>query len=340
MKILAKSALVESQIEARKQLSVDGIEIIFLRSEIEEYQKTKQDMLSLANSFPIIGIEAPCEVGDMFINPISGVRKVREGSKMYLAKCVELANEIASCRNIELYVQYQFTFGLLDADLHTNVDISRREELEKIARFHHWLRAGSSIPVQIENGTPLHPYRGRIGHRLTTTRLEDFAEYKIPLALDICHLALTLHTWSAAVRQRQDLYTIDSGSEIIPLLLTEEDAFVGWKIRQGSSSLGTLRDAITTEVILQIQEYRSLIGSLQYSNALPGFAIQHTDEGYAGREGLLDLPRILREAVMPCKIPYVVPEFEESDYDNPLHQSAAVRAWRELQLSSGFKVYE
>jgi len=78
-------------------------------------------------------------------------------------------------------------------------------------------------------------------------------------------------------------------------------------------------------------EYSSFIGSLQFSNAKAGVGTSDDDEGYAGEDGLLDIPRIFREAIIPVDVPYLIPEYQETNYGNPVHQQKVIAMVRDLQ---------
>lgn len=147
------------------------------------------------------------------------------------------------------------------------------------------------------------------------------------MALDIAHLAITLYTWSKAQQQRDGSYLIESPRGRLEIEMTDKDYEIGKRIRDSLS----LQEAITAEVIECINKYSSLIGSLQFSNAKAGVGTDVNDEGYIGRDGLLDIPRIFREVIIPKNISYVIPEYQETDYLDPIHQREAIAMVRRLQ---------
>ncbi|HLC71492.1 MAG TPA: hypothetical protein VJI32_05775, partial [Candidatus Nanoarchaeia archaeon] len=67
MKILAKSALRADQIAVRKSLAVDGIEIILLSEDMDNYSQALDKLRRAADDFSVVGLEAPCEDKDLVI---------------------------------------------------------------------------------------------------------------------------------------------------------------------------------------------------------------------------------------------------------------------------------
>lgn len=327
MKILAKSALRAGQPEARQSLPVDGIELILLGGEIEHYQQTQNQLLQIAEHFEVIGLEAPCEEQGLVISPLSEDPSIAAASREYLFQCVDLINVISSRTKREAYFQYQHSFGNFNKLGKPLQSYTREELIQQAADFHAQLQKNSDVPIQVENGTPLCIRGGKPAYVPITTRGEDFADRSIPLALDIAHLAITFYTWSRAQQQRDGLYLIESPRGRLWVEMTDKDYDLGRKIR-GSLSL---QEAITTEIVDVIRKYSGLIGSLQFSNAKPGVGTDDRDEGYAGEAGLLDVPRIFREAIISANIPYVIPEYEETDYLEPIHQREAIAMVRSLQ---------
>ena len=186
MKILAKSALYTGQPEARQDLSVDGIEIIFLGGELERYNQTKNQLLRLADHFNVIGLEAPCDERGLIINPLaedlSGTL-----SRSYLSACVQLANDVQHLSKKEVYFQYQYSFDNFERNGTPIRQYDRLQLLEQVAEFHHKLQRQSDVSVQIENGTPIGIRRGKPAYIPAMTRCEDFAPASIPMALDIIY---------------------------------------------------------------------------------------------------------------------------------------------------------
>lgn len=329
MKILTKSALLPGQPEARKTLPVDGIEIIFLGGELERYDQTRDQLLRLADDFEVIGLEAPCDERGLIINPLN---ENVEGtlSRSYLSTCIQLANELQKLSRKEVYFQYQYSFENIDENGKPIQQYNRSQLLEQIAHFHRELEREADISVQIENGTPIGMRRGKPAYIPVMTQGEDFAVGDIPLALDITHLAITLYTWSRAEESANGLYRIPSPRGSIWLPLSASELQIGARIRASSY----IQDAITSEVIAQIQNYASRIGSLQFSNAKPGVGTDEADEGYAGTDGLLDVPRVFKEAIIPANIPSVIPEYTERDYLKPTNQKVAIEMVRRLMDST------
>ncbi len=94
MKLLAKSAIDPVQTDVRKKLPVDGIEIIFLGPEIDNYERTMGYFLRLAEHFPVIGIEAAMTMGNLPVNPVSGQPAIAQPSQDYLRRGIALASEL------------------------------------------------------------------------------------------------------------------------------------------------------------------------------------------------------------------------------------------------------
>ena len=51
MGILAKSIIDNTQIESRKSLPVDGIEILLLEKDFQNYKETKEDLIKIAEAY-------------------------------------------------------------------------------------------------------------------------------------------------------------------------------------------------------------------------------------------------------------------------------------------------
>jgi len=328
MKLLAKSIIDQRQTDIRKDLDVEGIEIILLGGELEKdnIKATTEAFITLAEDFPVIGIEAPTSYKGLPVNPIAEDKVTRGISRDYLQRCVDLTSQLRAKANVEVYFQYQFAFGNYLPTGYPKQKVPLSYELEQIASFHYALESQCDFPIQIENGTPIHLHNDFPAYRNSTIRMSDFAQHCLPVALDICHLALTLYTWSKAKPLTISLDSVKTPKGILAIEMTEEDRALGTRIAQEKNEQRT----ITNIIIEQIREYAPLIGSLQFSNAKPGFATDELEESYAGSDGLIDIPRVLAEAIIPCNIPYVIPEYHEEDYCNPQHQRRIIPFVRAL----------
>ncbi len=193
--------------------------------------------------------------------------------------------------------------------------------------FHRSLQASAQVPVQLENTTPVCIVDGRPSYNHHFTRFSDYQADSLSMALDISHLAITLYGWSKVRKDRSNGCFVDSPLGRLFPPLTTEDLQVGKRIATSND----VPKAITDEVIAQIQSHARTIGSLQFSNARYGVGTDDLDEGYAGTDGLLDMYRILSEVVLHSDIPYVIPEYHERDYLNPVEQQKAVGMVRQLQ---------
>lgn len=331
MKILAKSILHEGQIETRKPLNCDGIEILLLGKELDNLRQTRDHLVSLADDFGIIGIEAPDTVRGIPVYPTSDDVAVREHSRAFLEECVALSNQVWEKTGVPVYFQYQYLYDRLNDDGTLARNPPRDAELSKVREYHKKLQRMSDVDVQMENTTPLCAGFGqekRLYSRPVTARMVDFTDMGVPLALDIVHLAETLYTWAQAKRDDKGHFVVDSqrGKLYFPAIMQDLD-IVGARMKENHN----ISDAITNEIVEWIgysgNKYR--IGSLQFANAQPGFAVSHENEGYEGANGLIDVPRVLK-AIVKADIPYVIPEYREKDYLNPVNQRAAVRLLREI----------
>lgn len=155
MKILAKSALRGTQPKARQDLDVEGIELIFLGGEIEQYAQTREQLLEVAENFSVLGLEAPGEEQGKVISPLSENCSIRQGSQDYLFRCVELINEIHHKTHKEAYFQYRHSFENFDAFGKPSRKYVREELLRKASEFHQYAQQNSEVPLQVENGTPI-----------------------------------------------------------------------------------------------------------------------------------------------------------------------------------------
>ncbi len=327
MKILAKSALRGTQPEIRRGLAVDGIELVFLGGEIDRYQQTRDEVIHVAEYFAAIGLEAPCEEQGRLISPLSDNHLIAATSKDYLQRCVELINEVHHQTGREAYFQYQHSFAAFNERGKPLSRYPRDELVRKASDFHAQLQKDSDVPLQVESATPICIRGGKPAYVPIMTRGEDFTDGQISIALDIAHLGITFYTWSKAQQQQDDLYLIESPRGRLWVEMADKDHQIGSRIKHSSS----LQDAITAEIIGFIKEYSGLIGSLQFSNAKAGVGTDDGDEGYAGEDGLLDVPRIFREAIIPANISYVIPEYQETNYLNPVQQQKAIAMVRGLQ---------
>lgn len=325
MKILAKSALRDGQPESRKSLPVDGIEIIFLGGEVERRKETIEKLIALTDNFPILGVEAPCEEQGLVISPLAENKGIAAASRDYLSICVEIINEAHQRTRKEMYFQYQHSFEPFNQD-GKPARYYHQKMIQQLATFHHGLEKNSDIPLHVENGTPIGIRASQPAYVPVTARLHDFVQAALPIALDITHLAITLYSWSQAERSRGGLYRIPTPSGALYIEMKESEAQIGQRIRESSS----IQESITLEVIRQIYQCGPFIHSLQFANAKRGVGTDDHDEGYAGTDGLLDIPRIFQEAIIPLNIPYVIPEYTERDYNNPTNQQQAIEMVRAL----------
>ncbi len=328
MKLLAKSIIDKRQTDTRKDLDVDGIEIVLLGRELddENINATTQAFIALADHFPIIGVEAPISYHGLPVNPIAEDTSIREQSREYLQRCLDLTSQLKAATGAEVYFQYQYAFGNFQPNGYPARKVPRDYELQQIAAFHRSLEAQCDFPVQIENGTPIHLHNNQPAYRHTTIRLSDFAEHNIPVALDICHLAISLYTWSKARPLTLNLDSVKTPRGILAIEMTEEDRTFGRRIADSRKD----QNSITDILIEQITQYAPIIGSLQFSNAKAGFATSDEEEGYAGSDGLIDIPRVLAKAIVPCNLPYLIPEYQEEDYCSPIHQRTIISFVRTL----------
>src|SRR3989338_4870717 len=329
MKILAKSALRADQIAVRKSLAVDGIEIILLSEDMDNYSQALDKLRRAADDFSVVGLEAPCEDKDLVINPISDDIFQSRKSRDYLFRCVDLINGVKQGTDCEAYFQYQYSFDSFDQGKPRH-GAARKILLERIVEFHHELQHRSDVPLQIENGTPIGIRKNQPMYLPVTAGMEEFGEMPIPLALDIAHLAISLYTWSKAVKDGE-LYRVATPLGSLSIEMSDAQSSAGAYIGESFFRGTFTRDTITAIINRFIHIYHDLIGSLQFSNAKPGVGTDVHDEGYAGMNGLLDVERVFREAIIPLNIPYVIPEYEEDDYLHPTHQRDAIEMVRRLQ---------
>lgn len=326
MKLLAKSILHPGQIAARARLACDGIEILLLGNDFQDIAATKDALIAIAREYPVVGLEAPDSVDGKPVYPLAREPALHHFSREFLSRCVELANELDAKTNAKVYFQYQHLGNRALPDV--PVQDGYAFDLDATVYHHTLLQRSSNVPVQMENITPLCAGFGQeenLYYRTVMARTSDFADANIPLALDIAHLAETLYTWSQAKQDAHGWHVATARGKLY-FPAADEDIATGVRIARHSH----LETAITDEIIAEIRKHAALIGSLQFANAQPGFAIEHDNEGFAGDGGLIDVPRVLKEAVIPAGIPYVIPEYREKDYLDPVNQRAAVDLVRTL----------
>ena len=325
MKILAKSALRQGQPAARQSLPVDGIEILFLGGEVEQRQHTINKLTELADHFQVVAVEAPCVESGKVISPLAHDKILAAASQDYLKKCIDILNEVHFRTKREMYFQYQHSFeafgpnGKPSREYHPSL-------IPHLAAFHQQLKRNSNIPLQVENGTPIGIRQGVPAYVPVTARLHDFVQAGLPIALDITHLAITLYSFSCARSKSNGLFLLGSPVGSLYIEMNRQDQEKGARIRSSSS----IQEAITSEVIHQIHQYKPFIQSLQFSNAKAGVGTDDADEGYAGTDGLLNIPRVFQEAILPLNIPYVIPEYTEQNYNRPVNQQLAIEMVRRL----------
>jgi hypothetical protein len=326
MKLLAKSILHPGQIAARRQLKCDGIEILLLGNDFKDISLTKAALRETAQEYPVVGLEAPDSVDGMPVYPLSPDSTIAHFSREFLARCIELAHELTAKTNAEVYFQYQYCGS--PAHPNTPFRSDYESDLEAMANHYSLLQRSSNVPIQMENGTPIaaaYDQEEKLYARTVSARMSDFADTNIPLALDIVHLAETLYTWSQA-KQDNCGWFVETKRGRMYFPAVEEDIATGYRLAKQHD----LRTAITDQIILEIKSNADRIGSLQFANAQAGFALEHENEGHAGADGIIDVARVMKEAIIPANIPYVIPEYRETDYLDPVHQRAAARMVREL----------
>ena len=112
--------------------------------------------------------------------------------------------------------------------------------------------------------------------------------------------------------------------------MTRRDIETGKRIRGKSD----LRGAITKDIIGDIRKYSPIIHSMQFADATLGFGIDPKEAGcWAG--GMIDIPAVLREAVK-LDVP-IIPEYHESDYNNPKNQIKIFALAREIVAKAGIR---
>ena len=337
MKILAKSILA-LQMEARKSLDVEGIEILLLEKDFEDLKSTKESLVRVASEWPLVGLEAMDGTSKYGMNPFSANKREAQFSRDLLLRYVDMINELnAKTKNIP-YAQFQY---LLDKFVKKGKEyrakpVDKNEQLERIRLHFNGLSSISDIELQLENITQVNPAKdGSLRHCYTTLHPRDFSSMGIPMALDVIHLAQTLYIWSQATKKdsANGLYPvvtrIDGKTTRIYIQMSDYELEIGNRIRGDIKRTG-IRNAITSEIVSLILKYGENIGSLQFANAKVGFGAEFGEDGIATSEGMIDLKRLFNEAIILKNIPYVIPEFEEQDYTKPVNQRKAVNMVKDL----------
>ncbi len=328
MKLLAKSIVKEDQIEARKDLCKEGIEFLLLGPDVEG-KNIGNTLLRIVDAnekyhYPVIGLEAPDSNGpECNIDPISRDSYIQRNSREFLARCVTLSNEVALWTKAKVYFQYQCLF-----DKYPQVNwppkIDLEQALDALQEFHHGLQRNSDIQLQMENAIPVDPaYSGSsMHHCFVTTRPSDFERMNIPMAFDVVHYAQSVYVWSKAEPASRDFFAIDADGKKYCLQMTDEDKEIGRSI------LGKdLKTAMTAEIIRVLEKHKSRIGSLQFSDTKIGFGTLQDEAGYDGEYGMIDVPKVI-ECARHTRIPYAIPEYKETNYNNPIIQR---KIFKELQ---------
>ena len=333
MKILAKSILDSKQIEARKSLPVDGIEILLLEKDFQNCKKTKEDLTKIAEEWPLIGLEAPDSIRKYPIDPTSTNKNIREFSENFLLRFIDFSNNVNLKTGNVAYLQFQYLFDqLIKKDYIKTTD--RKAQLRKIREHYTRLKTRSSIELQIENIIPISPSssNGTLNYCYTTIRPNDFIETQIPIALDIIHLAQTFYTWYKAKHKFKNYFSLDiKGKNPITtyIEMTEEDIEIRNRLKRKINEFG-IKNAITSELIDTINNCQKIIGSLQFANAKIGYGAIQGEDGILINKGMIDIQRVFIEAIMPKNIPYVIPEYSERDYNNPINQRKSIEIIRKL----------
>lgn len=327
MKILAKSILNPDQLEVRKSLDVDGIEILLLSKDWINKKATETMLKDATKEWKVIALEAPdCfEDGSVIIpiNPASNDKVTQTKSKDFLKEFVEFAN-LTKARGITVpYAQFQFTFKQYDQDGHTP-RADHQLTIHQLAEFYSELQKNTDIPLQIENSILIGaPLNSKVFHYHTACNLKDFEDTNILLALDIAHLSQTIHTYTEATKTGEK-YKIIVNKKYYYLPLSPADIQIRNRIKKRK---GKLEERITAELLYQIATYRPQIGSMQFSGA-KGFGFNKEDAGTSD-PGIFDLDQVLSAAIK-ADVPYLIPEFLEVNYLNPINQIAAIKMVRSL----------
>ena len=337
MDILAKAILDSQQIEARKRLGVKGIELLLLDKDFRDLDKTKEALIRIAQEWEIVALEAPDSTKEYRLNPFSADSKTRVSSRDFLLRYVELANSVNNITKNIAYAQFQYIFDGFD-DKGRPVEVDRERQLGEIREHYESLRRNSQVELQIENITQINPAYadGSLCHCYTTTRPSDFPIIGTPLALDVIHLAQVLYTWLKTEPTDEDKNIARVKIPGMPqfgggvyIQMTDEDKKTAERIKKEQKETN-LRETITSELVRVIKFYRPLIGSLQFANASVGFGAFPGEDGVASDTGLIDLKRVFQEAIIPANVPYVIPEYRETDWLNPLNQQNAIAMVRRL----------
>ena len=331
MEILAKAILDRQQIEARKKLGVKGIELLLLDKDFRNLDKTKEALIQIAKDWEIVALEAPDSTKEYHINPFSADSKTRVSSRDFLLRYVELANTVNDSTNNISYAQFQYLFDGFD-DNGKPIEVGRERLLGEIREHYGSLRQNSQVELQIENITQINPAYadGSLCHCYTTIRPSDFQIIGTPLALDIIHLAQVMYTWLKAEPTDEDKNIArvkipgmsQFGGEVY-IQMTDEDKKTAERIKKEEKGT-SIREAITSELVRVIKFYRPLIGSLQFANAGVGFGAFPGEDGVASDTRVIDLKKDFQEAIIPSDVPYVIPEYRETDWLNPVNQQNAI----------------
>lgn len=337
MNILAKSILNYGQLEARKRLNTPGVELLLLEKDFQDLTKTKDKLVRIAEEWPIIALEAPDSTKTYPINPFSDDIQVSRSSNDFLLHFVDLANYVNERTGKIAYAQFQYLFDRFGSNGLPKI-VDREEQLAKIKDYYEQLRRNSQVKLQIENIIPINPAHadGSLRYCYTTIRPSDFALMDVPMALDVIHLAQTFYTWLKAQDEKDGLCKIK-----IPALkefnggiyiqMSEEDKVIREKIANDVKEVG-LREAVTSELIAVIQNYNPLIGSLQFANAEAGFGAFPGEDGVESDEGMINIGRLFREAIIPANVPYVIPEYNEEDYTKPINQQKVIELIQKIKI--------
>jgi len=363
MKLLAKSALKTDQIKARKDLKADGIELILSGQDVIDSGKSVDTLAALADDWPVIGLEVPDSFNGVPVDPTSRNKGVREDSQRFLQAAVDIACNVAGRANVEVYLQYQCLFDNQFDDNGTPSAFGWAPVLGKIREFHGELAAKAfPLKVQLENTVPVSCLvGGNRYHCFATTRPRDFKWMDVPLAFNIAHYAQALYTWVNVKSTRQrivkddaknlkdnsNVYAVTPDDRKYVIGMTKADVRYG-NLLQKNSLKEDVKAAITKEIINVIYAHKMLIGSVQFSDCLPGFGTEDCEAGYFGDKGMIDVPAVLRavfDAKIPASddryepfvpaIPFIIPKYKEQDYNNPVNQKKAFELVREIMATAG-----
>jgi hypothetical protein len=337
MHILAKSVLDEKQLASRavlkQELPIKGIEILLRDKDFQDIEKTAKWLIEIGNKYKILGLETGVStiIGGkkIAINPISHDAYTRTIAKQFLARYVSLINNVMEKTSAQVYAQWQLLGEPYGPDRKPSQILSHSDELKKLQTYHLQLQSQSHAHLQMENGVPINPNGTpskpeEFYNDFIMTRIEDYRVAGMPAALDVTHLALSLNCWAHSEPQGA-LYKLNTKNGTFYFQQTQSDVEAGERIKKAMKNGASLRESITDELIRVVLTHKKEIGSLQFADAERGFGTDENEQGYHGTDGLINMQRLFQEAIIPADIPYVIPEYHETDYTNPIHQKKAIK---------------